>query len=82
MSFQSVKYKLFDRLAEVKEPIKTNNSNLSAYMGTVRFELCSKSKCIAQQSLFMGERIATASVPTGFAMTGIYKTFSIPILAF
>ena len=40
----------FDRLAEVKEAVETNNSNLSAYIGTVRFELCSKSKHLAKQA--------------------------------
>ena len=37
----------FDRLAEVKEAPKTSKSNLSAYIGTVRFELRSKSKHLA-----------------------------------
>ena len=31
-------------LAEVNKAVKTSNSNLSAYIGTVRFELRSKSK--------------------------------------
>ena len=34
-------------LAEVNKAVKTSNSNLSAYIGTVRFELCSKSKRLA-----------------------------------
>ena len=49
-SLQSVKKVLFDRLAEVKEAPKTNKSNPSAYMGTLGFDLCSKSKCLAQQA--------------------------------
>ena len=47
--FSLSKNMFFDRLAEVKEAVETNNSNLSAYIGTVRFELCSKSKRLAQQ---------------------------------
>ena len=39
--------KFFDRLAEIKEAPKTSNSNPSAYIGTVGFELCSKSKYLA-----------------------------------
>ena len=46
---QSVKNKFFDRLAEVKEAPKTNNSQSSAYIGTVDCELCSKPKRLAQQ---------------------------------
>ena len=44
---QPVKKPIFDRLTEIKEAPKTNNSNPSAYIGTVGFELCSKSKCLA-----------------------------------
>ena len=36
--------------AEVKEAPKTNKSNSSAYDGTVEFDLCSKSKCLAKQA--------------------------------
>jgi len=39
-------------MTEVKGADKTNNSSLSAYIGTVRLELCSKSKCLAQQAFF------------------------------
>ena len=38
--------------AEVKEAPKTNNSTPSAYISTVGVELCSKSKCLAQQTHF------------------------------
>ena len=40
---------LFDRMTEVKEAPKTNKSNSSAYKGTVEFDLCRKSKHLAQQ---------------------------------
>ena len=40
----------FERLTEVKEAGKTNKPNPSAYIGTVGFGLCSKSKCLAKQA--------------------------------
>ena len=36
-----------NRLTEGKGAGETNKSNLSAYIGTVRFDLCSKSKHLA-----------------------------------
>ena len=52
MPAQSVKNSFFDRLTEVNKAVKTSNSKPSAYRGTVGFELCSKSKCLAKQELF------------------------------
>ena len=49
----AVKKHIFDRLTEVKEAPKTNNSNPSAYIGTVGFELCCKSKCLVKQDVFL-----------------------------
>ncbi len=51
-AIQSVKKLVFDRLAEGKETPKTNKSNSSAYDGTLEFDLCSKSKHLAQQDLY------------------------------
>ena len=62
-AFQPVKKFVFDRLPEVKEAPKTNNSNPSAYIGTVGFELCSKSKCLAPQGFFMPDGIRTGHCP-------------------
>ena len=50
--FSLSKNLFFDRLTEVKEAGKTNKPNPSAYIGTVGFGLCSKSKCLAQQALY------------------------------
>ena len=50
---------VFDRLTEIKGTAETNKSNPSAYIGTLGFDLCSKSKLLAQQasSLANGERL-------------------------
>ena len=37
---------------EGKKAPKTNNANLSAYIGTLRFALCSKAKHLALASAF------------------------------
>ena len=57
---QPVKKLFFDRLAELKGAVETSNANLSAYIGTVRFAVCSKSKHLAQQAFrYKGIRIVT-----------------------
>ena len=53
---QSVKKHIFDRLTEGKGAGETNKSNLSAYIGTVRFDLCSKPKHLAKQAFVVYER--------------------------
>ena len=51
--FSLSKNLFFDRLTEVKEAVKTNKPNPSAYIGTVGFELCCKSKCLVKQDVFL-----------------------------
>ena len=51
-ALSSVKKLVFDRLTEVKGATKTNKPDLSAYIGTVKSGLCSKSKCLAQQAFY------------------------------
>ena len=81
MAVQSVKKTVFDRLAEVKGASETNKSNLSAYTGTVRFDLCSKSKYLALQAFFCKENGLPQPL-RGFAMTNLFRVFSYITLCF
>ncbi len=72
----------FDRLAEVKGAAETNKSNLSAYVGTVRFDLCSKSKHLAEQALFSGKENGLPQPFQGFAMTWYLQCSSVFTVCF
>ncbi len=70
----------------VKETPKTNNSNLSAYIGTVRFELCSKSKHPAQQALLQSfsqkQRFLQAAFTQGRLLAALYKNYVLTVWGF